>query len=109
MNGAEMISAEQIWSDYERSKAERAEQFPEFKDCLQMMLKIKERLRDFGWNDGIHAPKNGTTFEVIEWGSTGVFDCSYSGDWPEGHWVTCDGHDLYPSSSAPLMFRLKPN
>ena len=93
----------------DRARAERAERLPKVQDCLLEMLRAKERLREFGWSDGIYAPKDGTVFEVIEFGSTGIFDCRYHGEWPDGHWMTFDGGDVYPSSSAPLMYRLKSN
>jgi hypothetical protein len=104
-----MTTAEELWTDVQRIRTERAEQFPEFKDCLLTMLMAKDRLREFGWNDGMYAPRDGTVFEVIEFGSTGVFDCYYEGEWADGYWMVSDGMDLYPSRSVPLMFRLKPN
>jgi hypothetical protein len=104
-----MTTYEQLLAEIERDKAQRAAEMPAVKDCLNVMLQAKQRLRELGWNDGIYAPKDGTLFEVIEFGSTGVFNCRYDGEWPDGHWMTSDGRDLYPSSSAPLMFRPKPN
>lgn len=103
------LTYENVVAEYEREKAKRASEMPTMQDCLLRLLSAKERLREFGWNDGIYAPKDGTLFEVIEFGSTGIFNCHYDGEWPDGYWMTSDGRDLYPSSSAPLMYRLKPN
>lgn len=104
-----MTTYAEVKAAADRAKSRRAKTMPTLQDCLSQMLQAKERLREFGWNDGMYAPKDGTKFEIIEFGSTGVFDCWYDGEWPEGYWMTSDGRDLYPSSSAPLMFRLKPN
>ena len=56
-------------------------------------------------NDAIYCPKDGSVFKVIEFGSTGIFDCHYDGEWPKGRWWTHDGGDLWPS--RPVMY-LKP-
>jgi hypothetical protein len=92
----------------ERTEALDAEAMPDDVAALRVISRAKERLRELGWRDGLYAPKDGTVFDTCEAGSTGIFDCYYSGVWPEGHWLTFDGGDCYPSSSPPMMFRLKP-
>ena len=104
-----MTTYEQLLRNIEHAKEERAQKMPKLNDCLVALLSAKERLRELGWKDGIYAPKDGTLFEVIEFGSTGVFNCRYDGEWPDGYWMTMDDRDVYPSGSPPLMFRLKPN
>jgi len=62
-------------------------------------------LKALGWNDAIYCPKDGTVFEAIEAGSTGIHECHYDGEWPEGIWWIHSAGDLYPS--RPILFRLK--
>ena len=56
----------------------------------------------------MYSPRDGSTFKVIENGSTGIFDCDCRGEWPDCTWTTYDEHDAYPSSQAPAMFKLLP-
>jgi hypothetical protein len=85
----------------------RAELMPDIHVTLRVMLMVWQRLRDLGWNDPIYCPKDGTLFQSIEFGSTGIFDCRYVGEWPDGHWESLDGHDVYPSSRQPVMWKAK--
>lgn len=49
---------------------------------------------------------DGSVFDAIEVGSTGIHDCYYEGKWPAGSWWVRDSDgDLWPS--RPMMFRLK--
>lgn len=57
-------------------------------------------------HDAIYCPKDGSTFEIIEVGSTGIFRAHYHGEWPTGGWLAEDGGDLWPSH--PCLFRLLP-
>jgi hypothetical protein len=88
-----------------RANINRANLMPTQYDALAIMCQAHERLRDLGWREGMYAPKDGTTFETVQAGSTGVHDCYYS---PDGYWNFID-NDVYPSKSAPLLYRLKPN
>lgn len=85
-----------------RDRRERL--MPNQEAALRVLYMAWERLKDFGWNDPIYCPKDGTHFDVIELGSVGVFDCHYSGEWPDGYWMTADANDLYPSSRPPAMY-----
>ena len=76
---------------------------PTLDDCLRMLGDVSQRLRELGWSDAIYCPKDGTVFDAIEFGSTGVHACHYEGEWPNGHWWIADGGDLWPS--RPVMFR----
>ena len=40
------------------------------KTALRMMCDAYQRLKDFGWNDAIYCPKDGSIFDVIEAGSS---------------------------------------
>lgn len=88
-----------------RSVERRAEVLPDVNACLRVMMDAYCRLKELGWNDAIYCPKDGSTFRVIEFGSTGMFDCHYEGEWPTGRWWTHDAGDLWPS--RPVMY-LKP-
>jgi len=85
-----------------RSQERRAEALPDVHACLRVMMDAYVRLKELGWNDAIYCPKDGSTFKVIEFGSTGIFDCHYDGEWPKGRWWTHDGGDLWPS--RPVLY-----
>ena len=64
-----------------------------------------QRLKRLGWNDIQYCPKDGTVFDAIEAGSTGIHKCYYDGEWPNGHWWVVDETDTWPS--LPILFRLR--
>jgi hypothetical protein len=99
-----MIDIDQIMKDIEARKTIRASQMPDDASALRAMFEPHQRLKEMGWNDTIYCPKDGTVFEVIEAGSTGIHKCLYMGDWPKGGWWVMDSGDLYPS--RPILFRL---
>lgn len=78
---------------------------PDTDAALRAIADAVDRLRELGWRDGIYAPKDGTIFETVSAGSTGIHKCSYSGQWADGYFMFQDGGDLYPTRSPPLMFR----
>lgn len=84
-----------------------ADLMPDEQSAQRVLYMAWERLKDFGWNDPVYCPKDGTEFDVIELGSTGVFSGRYIGEWPKGIWETMDDRDVYPSSRQPAMFRLR--
>lgn len=100
--------AKALWEAVEASQEKAKADFPNEQSALREISRAMQRLRDFGWRDAIYSPKDGSEFEVIEAGSTGVFRCYYDGKWPDGTWMTSDDRDIYPSSKPPLMFRLLP-
>lgn len=79
---------------------------PNEKSAISMLFDAYDRLRELGWREAIYCPKDGTHFQVIEAGSTGVFDAMYEGKWPNGHWWICEDGDMCPS--RPVLFRLYP-
>ena len=87
-------------SEDERRKA----LMPDERSAIRMMRDAHTRLTDMGWKDPIYCPKDGSTFEVIEPGSTGIHKCIYMGEWPKGSWWALDNGDMYPS--RPVLFRL---
>lgn len=99
--------AKALWEACEAAEAQLAADMPTDDDALRAMGRAYERLRKLGWRDAIYCPKDGSSFDVIEAGSTGIHRCHYSGIWPDGHWwIESDG-DLWPS--RPILFRLDPD
>ena len=80
---------------------------PDEQAALNVMMDAWVRLKDMGWNDAMYCPKDGTWFDAIEAGSTGIHDCRYDGKWPDGTYWIASGGDLWPSH--PILFRLKPS
>ena len=99
---------EALMAAVDAATAQRAADMPDEQSAINALFRAWQRLKDLGWNDPIYCPKDGSTFKVIEAGSTGIFDCVYSGQWPDGYWMTSDGIDLYPSSKPPVLFKLTP-
>lgn len=97
-------SSKIVLEDWESAKARRAEQMPTEYDCMRVMLEAYSRLKELGWNDTVYCPKDGTVFDAIEVGSTGIHKCHYEGKWPDGSWWTHDAGDLWPS--RPILFRI---
>lgn len=100
------LSAEQCRALIEMTDAEqakRAADMPDEQTALRVMFSAFQRLRELGWREAIYCPKDGTTFDAIEAGSTGIHRCHYSGEWPKGGWwITAHG-DQWPS--RPILFR----
>lgn len=84
-------------------QAARAAAMPTDQDALATLFTAYQRLRELGWRDAIYCPKDGSWFEVIEVGSTGIHRCRYEGTWPTGRWWVADGGDLWPS--YPCLWR----
>ena len=86
--------ARNIWYDCDRAAAERINDMPDFDKAIDALHSAKTRLRELGWKDAIYCPKDGRTIAVIEYGSTGIFAASYSGEWPDGYllYQDCVGH-----------------
>lgn len=70
---------------------------------LADMFKFYDALRHLGWQDAIYCPKDGSVFLAIEAGSTGVFECSYDGEWPKGTWWIHSAGDMWPS--RPILWK----
>lgn len=86
----------------DKAKADRAAEMPDDAAALAVLHRAYMRLKELGWRDALYCPKDGSEFDVIEMGSTGVHTCAYFGDWPNGVWLI-DGD----SPSRPILFRLK--
>jgi hypothetical protein len=97
-----------MWAHAKKREAERAEKMPDEQAAISALWDAHQRLRELGWSEPQYCPKDGTRFKVIELGSTGIFDCYYHGEWPEGHYMVMDEHDCYPTSTGVAMYRLYP-
>lgn len=106
--GIQIVSAEvmaELLASVDAAKAQRAEEMPDEAAALQVLFRAYQRLQELGFSDAIYCPKDGTVFDVIEAGSTGIHDCTYEGEWPRGRWwVLADG-DMWPS--RPILYRRK--
>jgi len=94
-----------VFDSQEKEISQRAVAMPTEQDAIDAMLQAYQRLKELGWNDTVYCPKDGTVFDVIEPGSSGVHSCTYDGEWPKGSWWVHDEHDMYPS--RPVLFKLK--
>jgi hypothetical protein len=97
--------ADEIIKMTERARDRRAAQMPDETSAIEALFEAWLRLKELGWNDAIYCPKDGTTFDVIEAGSTGIHRCYYDGQWPKGIWWIQGDDDLYPS--RPVLFRME--
>lgn len=94
-----------ILRDAKAQKAARAEQMPTEFDCLRVMTQAHLRLKDLGWREACYAPKDGSYFDAIEPGCSGIQECCYLGEWPRGTFFASYGGDLWPC--RPSLFRPK--
>lgn len=100
--------AAEILKRIENEKKIIAELMPDQESALLMLGRVNQRLRDFGWREAIYCPKDGSLFDVIEFGSTGIHTANYEGSWPDGKfYVYDDSGDMWPS--RPIMYRRKLN
>lgn len=90
----------------DRRDQQLAADMPTEQDALKVMFSAWERLKQLGWREAIYCPKDGTPFEVIEAGSTGIHTAHYEGAWPKGSWWVREAGDLWPS--RPILYRPLP-
>ena len=99
--------AQDQWEEGQRLgdavKDARAELMPTEQDAIKVMWEGFQRLRELGWREAMYCPKDGSEFDVIEPGSTGIHRCHYSGEWPDGYWWIAEAGDLWPSH--PILYR----
>lgn len=88
----------------EVEKQARAALMPTEQDAIFLINDAYQRLKELGWDDPAHCPKDGSGFDVIEAGSTGIHKCFYEGKWPSGSWLIESDGDLWPS--RPLLYRI---
>lgn len=95
--------AETLLAEIEEADRRRAEMMPDEQSALRMMFEAWQRLKELGWSEAIYCPKDGSEFDAIEAGSTGVHRCHYEGEWPDGTWWIADHGELWPSH--PILYR----
>ncbi len=95
--------AEALWEKVQADDADRKARIPDEQTALRLMMDAYIRLKDLGWNDIDYCPKDGSWFDSISVGSTGIHQCHYEGKWPSGRWLVADGGDLWPS--RPALYR----
>jgi hypothetical protein len=91
--------AEALFAAADAAEAQRKADMPTEQSAIAALFEAQLRLKDFGWQDPIYAPKDGSPLELIELGSTGIHRGHYDGEWPTGCWYLYDG-DLWPSRPA---------
>lgn len=102
-----MMTALQILEQAKAEQAKRAADMPTEAEALSVLFQAYQRLRELGWRNAIYCPKDGSTFDAIEAGSTGIHRCTYEGEWPNGRWWIYEGGDIWPAS--PILFKEKAN
>lgn len=93
--------ANAIFAALKERDEDRAKRLPDHRAALDQASVARERLKTLGWRDGVHCPKDGTPFALIEWGSTGVHCGHYIGEWPDGH-IYCGDFLIEPKA---VMFK----
>jgi hypothetical protein len=90
----------------DEARRKRAKAMPDQQAALSLLFEAWLRLKELGWQDAICSPKDGSTFQAIEVGSTGIHACFYMGEWPKGGWWVADRGDLFPAH--PSLWRPLP-
>lgn len=95
--------ADVIQKAIDENAAQRTAAMPTEESARHAFFNAWLRLKELGWQEAKYCPKDGSVFEVIEAGSTGVHRCHYQGQWPTGtYWIHGEG-DPWPS--RPVLFR----
>jgi len=95
--------AEELLAKMEEAKQRRVALMPDEKSAIHMLFEAWKRLKELGWAEAIYCPKDGSVFDAIEAGSTGIHKCTYEGVWPSGTWWVSAHGDLWPS--RPILYR----
>lgn len=83
-------------------KAKRIDEMPDIDAALRVFARAYRRLIELGFREIIYHPKDGSTFEVIEPGSTGIFPCEFWESPTRGSfWIQQDGG----TPSHPVLWR----
>lgn len=101
----EALDVYKMLKDLDDGRKRRAKIMPDDAVAISAMFEAYDRLRELGWQSIIYCPKDGTVFDAIEAGSTGIHPCHYDGEWPQGSFWLHDGGDLWPG--RPVLFKLR--
>lgn len=99
------MTYEQLEAHFKAEDKRLAREMPDEATALRVMFDAWKRLKQLGWNDIDYCPKDGSVFDSISAGSTGIHPCHYEGTWPKGSWWVFDGGDVWPA--RPILFRNK--
>lgn len=95
--------ADAILARVDELKAKRAADMPDVPAAIRALTDAYRRLEELGWGNATYCPKDGSEFEVIEPGSSGIHRCIYRGEWPDGKWWILHDGDMSPS--RPVLWR----
>lgn len=98
--------ADALLAACEAAREKRAKDMPDEQSAINAMQDAFLRLKEIGWREAIYCPKDGSTFDLIEPGSTGIHKGCYMGEWPKGGWWVYSDGDMGPSH--PCLFKLLP-
>lgn len=98
--------ANAILAAVEARARERSSAMPNEMAAINALFEAWLRLKELGWSEAQYCPKDGTSFQAIEAGSTGIHPCFYEGEWPDGHWIVGEGMDCGPG--RPILFKRYP-
>jgi hypothetical protein len=97
--------ADAILANIEAEDKRRKEAMPDERSAINALFDAHQRLKELGWQDAIYCPKDGTTFNVLEAGSTGIHTAHYTGEWPTGSWWVHDHEYGDLSPSRPILYK----
>lgn len=96
--------ANALWEAAKVEEQRRIALMPDEKAAISMLFDAFQRLKELGWAEASYCPKDGSTFDAIEVGSTGIHRTHYSGVWPNGCWWIEAHGDLWPC--RPILYRV---
>ena len=101
--------ADAVHAAAKEAEAKRAEMMPDSQAALRTLTDAIHRLKELGWRHANYCPKDGSEFELIEAGSSGISRGYWSyhngRDGAGCVWIPADG-DLWPSH--PILYRTIP-
>lgn len=89
--------ANALMESVERQRKRREELMPDEQSAIRTMCDAHQRLKEFGWSEAMYCPKDGSEFQVIEAGSSGIHTAVYTGEWPKGSYSVLADGDMWPS------------
>lgn len=92
--------AAEVFQMIEDNRLHRAEILPTESEALRVMMCAYERLKELGWREPRYMPTDGSAFQAVELGSTGVHEATRD---DAGRCWIFDGGDTWPST--PFMFK----
>jgi hypothetical protein len=81
-----MSSIIEVFASLKAEEILRAYDMPTDQSAIHTLLQAHTRLHELGWQDAVFCPKDGSTFEALEAGSSESGLCHYRGEWPKGRW-----------------------